>query len=741
VRGPGQRWRSSEERQRPDDPEQLYRQLALTNDGPEALWSHQADVLRSWHQEHLADRDVALELPTGAGKTLVGALIGEWSRRAGRERVAYLCLTRQLARQTAKKLSEYGIPNVLLIRQVSSWDAAQRTLYTNARSVAVSVYSHVFNSNPAINDAQLLLLDDAHGAESSVASPWCLGISRDDDAYQDVLSALAPALDPLVTARLRTAQPDGHFLTDVYLASPLGVAAQAAQLEQVLQAAEAMGKISKDARYAWTFLRGHLQSCQIYASYRSLLIRPLIAPTGNHPAFDGPARRIYMSATLGSGGELERSFGRRTIKRIPIPKGWEKQGTGRRLFCFPELTSDLATRPEQLNTWTATIIAKAGRTLVLSRDSRTATKFIKSRLPDDYTVLRTNDVEDDLNVFTSLDKAALVFENRYDGIDLPDKQCRLVVLNGLPAGGDLQERFVYGSMGASEVLAERIRARIMQGSGRATRNARDFAVVLMLGDDLISYVARLDVQDSMHPEIHAELDFGLEQSQRITGAEMLEQMRIFWLHRQEWQNVDLDIVTARDRYQRIDAPSAAELQRSAGFEVAACEAIWHGEWTRALQLIGEVLDALRGGRAPQRYAALWNYLAYTIARRLATTTANPEYDLTATSFYQAARAAARGTTWLSQLAEAPAETAGAPAPTAVDPLDEQAMTGVLANSVSPRQAVCVRSRDPRRPSRSDHHTMQAIRSRPGHPRPTRRRRTQHRRRQPRLCPRRHMDLR
>ena len=51
----------------PEDPEQLYRTLALSSKGPPALWSHQADVLRSWFQEHRDAKDVAIELPTGAG--------------------------------------------------------------------------------------------------------------------------------------------------------------------------------------------------------------------------------------------------------------------------------------------------------------------------------------------------------------------------------------------------------------------------------------------------------------------------------------------------------------------------------------------------------------------------------------------------------------------------------------------------------------------------------------------------
>ncbi|MGH3520613.1 MAG: DEAD/DEAH box helicase [Haloechinothrix sp.] len=664
----------------PADPEQLYRQLALVNDGPEALWLHQGDVLRAWHNDHRDDSDVAIELPTGAGKTLVGGLIGDYRRRTARERVAYLCPTRQLARQTADKLTGYGIPNVLLIGKVKTWSHADRSRYTSAGAIAVSVYSHVFNANPALGDSQLLLLDDAHAAEGYVAGPWSLEVSRDEEsAYVDVLSALAAAVDPLVLARLRTASPDGQFRNNVYLASPLGVAAQASQLEQALRAAAAANKISEPAAYALRCLEGHLDQCLVYLSYRRLLIRPLIPPTSVHPAFDDPARRVYMSATLGAGGELERIFGRRHITRIPIPRGWEKQGTGRRLFCFPQLTSDLSSEPAKVAPWIARVVAQHGRAVVMTPDTRTANDFITTRLPSGYHVLKADDVEDDLKVFTRESAAALILNNRYDGIDLPDADCRLVVLAGLPARGDLQERFLHGSLGAVEVLQERIRARIMQGSGRATRNARDFAAVLLLDDDLVSYVTRRDVQEAMHPEIHAELEFGFRNSIDITSAEMLEQLEVFAAHDQEWRDVDQDIVDDRERYERIDAPGSAELQRSARHEVAANDAIWQGEWSRALECIRQVLDALRGGRAPQRYAALWNYLASCIAHRLADQKGDVALRAAATKFYDDARAAGRGTTWLSNLA-APVETSTALALPATDPLDDQAMTGVLTNA-------------------------------------------------------------
>ena len=64
------------------DPEALFRDLRGRSPDIKHLWSHQADLLRAYHRSFRAAKDVAIELPTGAGKTLVGLLIAEFRRRA-----------------------------------------------------------------------------------------------------------------------------------------------------------------------------------------------------------------------------------------------------------------------------------------------------------------------------------------------------------------------------------------------------------------------------------------------------------------------------------------------------------------------------------------------------------------------------------------------------------------------------------------------------------------------------------
>jgi len=89
----------------PDSPEQLFLDLPRRKI-PDVL-PHQREIMRAYVAEAVDAPDVALQLPTGSGKTLVGLLIAEWRRRKNQERVVYLCPTNQLVNQVV----EQGVKN------------------------------------------------------------------------------------------------------------------------------------------------------------------------------------------------------------------------------------------------------------------------------------------------------------------------------------------------------------------------------------------------------------------------------------------------------------------------------------------------------------------------------------------------------------------------------------------------------------------------------------------------------
>src|SRR5260221_8101012 len=135
---------------RPSDSESLF--LDLKRDPKiQFLWSHQSDILRAYahdekHYEQQAD--IALELPTGTGKTLVGLLLGEYRRRKYNERVIYLCPTRQLAHQVGLDAIQYGIQSRVLLAP----DYTDINDYLQGNAIGITTYSSLFNTHPRIKD-------------------------------------------------------------------------------------------------------------------------------------------------------------------------------------------------------------------------------------------------------------------------------------------------------------------------------------------------------------------------------------------------------------------------------------------------------------------------------------------------------------------------------------------------------------------------------------------------------------
>lgn len=85
-----------------ETPEALFRDIK--NKKSQGLISHQADILRQYCQPETVNlSDVALQLPTGSGKTVVGLLIAEWRRCHFNEKVVYLCPTVQLVNQVVEQ--------------------------------------------------------------------------------------------------------------------------------------------------------------------------------------------------------------------------------------------------------------------------------------------------------------------------------------------------------------------------------------------------------------------------------------------------------------------------------------------------------------------------------------------------------------------------------------------------------------------------------------------------------------
>lgn len=631
-----------------DSPEKLILEFPRRKI-PDVL-PHQRDILKEYNDKAINLSDVALELPTGSGKTLVGLLIAEWLRRKNGERVVYLCPTKQLVNQVVSQASEkYGLTVLGFTGPRGDYSPSLKAEYKNAKHIAVTTYSSLFNTNPFFKDADVVIVDDVHAAENYVASMWSLQINRNDSDHLALHTALCgilkSSLSPINYARL-TGNWDNP--ADKAWVDKIPTRIFTEMIDDITEVVEAH-VTGSDLSYPWSMIKENLWSCQLYVSSNEILIRPIIPPTWTHDAFTKPRQRIYMSATLGAGGDLERLMGRKSITRLSVPAGWDNQGVGRRFFMFPEMSL----KNEEVEKLRFELMKEAKRSLVLAPNNKSQeilSKSIEDTLK--FPTFNAESIEISKKPFLDEESAVVVVSNRYDGIDFPGEECRLIFVENMTKATNLQERFIMSRMGATVLYNERIQTRALQAIGRCTRSLEDYSGVVVTGDELPDYLASLSKRKYLHPELQAELSFGISQSTSMSLSDFVENFKVFLENGEDWEKINQQIISERKKSKRVPFPSIDNLADVVGYEIEYQMNLWQGDFVNAISLAEKVIAGLTDPDL-KGYRALWHYLAGSAA--WLESMSNSRFKTKARRHFESAKEAAPGIPWLVELAKDDAE--------------------------------------------------------------------------------------
>lgn len=100
--------------------------------------------------------------------------------------------------------------------------------------------------------------------------------------------------------------------------------------------------------------------------------------------------------------------------------------------------------------------------------------------------------------------------SKYDGVDLPDNMCRILVLDSLPTTETITEKFIESCIPNSTFTKIKTAQTIEQGLGRAVRGEKDYCAVLLLGNDLVKQIRYRSSRDYLSPQTKKQIDIGLE---------------------------------------------------------------------------------------------------------------------------------------------------------------------------------------------------------------------------------------
>jgi hypothetical protein len=472
--------------------------------------------------------DLAIELPTGAGKSLIALLVCEAWRREGFS-AAILTGNKTLARQMEGEAELLGTPVVRFEGPGPSIPLPERRRYHRAQAVAVMNYWVLFNQNPVLDAADLLVIDDAHLAEGPLDSLYSVAIERYGHPvlFETLMRELASRFPDYAT--FQDALDDAPSRGATELLSFLDQAAFAETMRSIIDSAAEL-TTHRDLRYRWGRIRERLHEVNIYCSTRTLWLRPYIYPLADNPQYANPTQRIYMSATIGDPADLARRLGTNPISKLPIDADIE--GTlGRRLLVInPDDQADI---PERLEAAILAALHMQPKSVWLCASKSDAESYkqlvatwLEANALQGHPTWLLSPMGDEIDDFKAAACGHLFVGGRFDGMDFNADECRLVVLATMPRAINEQEEFASSYLRDAAFMLARLNQRIVQALGRCNRAEDDYAVYVLADRRFAAHFAQQSRRQGLSAAMQAEIDVA-ENHSELSAHDVADRVRRF----------------------------------------------------------------------------------------------------------------------------------------------------------------------------------------------------------------------
>ncbi|PLX33591.1 MAG: helicase [Hyphomicrobiales bacterium] len=563
----------------PTDPIKIFERLPNLPGTPNDLWRGQAEALVQWNDAR--DRnDVLVSLNTGAGKTLVGLLTAQSLVNEGIENVIYVCATIDLVNQTSQEALRIGLDHTVRVRSNFSND-----LFESGRGFCITTYHALFNGLSAIRRRFFpgaVIFDDAHVAEAILRGSLTLTVSGRE--HPDLLNEVAELFRP----HFRDLRIEGRFedsLTgehpSIVMAAPGGLAERRDRLLTLLHS---HGVHDDDnLKFPFAHLRDKLDCCALLFSRGMFELAPPFLPSLALDVFERPIRRVYLSATLKSKTDIVRAFGR--LPDIVIEPD-NDAGNGERLILFGRnivggVSSDLVSR-----------ICGKQKVLIAVPSYTAARNWEDLAAPP-----AAQNFSVELEAFRRSADGAFVLVSRVDGIDLPHDTCRVMVMDGLPSGASLIERYQWEFLRMLNLHSTRIANRLVQLFGRINRGRNDYGAFLIVGTELNSWFNN-DRNVALLPQLlQRQILLGrtVQEGMKIKeGDAVLQTINAVLSREPSWldfygdniQRGDLD----QDQVQRAEE-AEEQMVAAALAEASYAAAMWNGDVTEARNILDSAAEA------------------------------------------------------------------------------------------------------------------------------------------------------
>lgn len=500
------------------NPIDIYETVDRKSDtGP--LRPAQTEILESWYNQRKEERDLIVKLHTGEGKTLVGLLILQSVINSNEGPCLYVCPNIYLVSQVCAEAEKFGIGYCTIGKEgiPNDFISGEKILITHAQKLFNGL--SIFGINNSFTKVGTIILDDSHTCIDTIKDAFSISIDKKENTN------LYNSLVSLFEDDLRE-QGEGSFLDitygnyDTLLTVPYW-----SWYDKKSEVLEILSKHNGDnqVKFSWPLLKDSIEHYTCYITSSKIEISPYYPNVNDFPTFSKAQHRILMSATTQDDSFFIKGLDF-NINSVQNPLVTTRQKwSGEKMIIVPSLIHDNLDRDLIVTKFSQASFKRfGGVALVPSTRKAHQYKAAGAVIADSQNIVEEIDKIKNKN-FEKL----LVINNRYDGIDLPDEACRILIIDSIPYFNSLSDRYEEVCRPSSEIMNKRIAQKIEQGLGRGVRGEKDYCVIIIIGSDLVKFIRSIDSRKYFSAQTKKQIDIGLSIAEMTKEDEAEENQNHF----------------------------------------------------------------------------------------------------------------------------------------------------------------------------------------------------------------------
>ena len=461
-------------------------------------------ALNEWYNNRKDERDLIVKLHTGEGKTLIGLLMLQSALNLGEGPCIYVCPNIYLVGQVCGEAQKFGIPFCIIDKNntiPNEFLLGEKILITHAHKLFNG--KSIFGIGNNFTKTGTIILDDSHACIDVLKDAFTITITKDknESIYSRILSLFS---DDLIE------QGEGSYFDikageyETFMMVPYWAwNSKRIELLSILSEYSSINEI----QFVWPLMKDKIIEYSCFVSGSKVEIAPYNINVEQFGTFSRAKRRILMSAT--------------TQEDIFFVKGLD---FSRDAVSSPIVYPQLRWSGEKMMLMPSSIDENCDRDLVATKFASMKPKKIgivaivsNTKRANYYNKLGAKFPKNNQELFSVIDDLrkgnfdnTVVINNRYDGIDLPDESCRILIMDSMPFLNNYSDRYEEKCCPNSEIINKKIAQKIEQGIGRAVRGEKDYCAILVIGSDIEKFMRGVLTRKYFSAQTQKQIEIGFE---------------------------------------------------------------------------------------------------------------------------------------------------------------------------------------------------------------------------------------